>query len=239
MARQRMVKPDFFDSESLAMCSFAARIAFIGLWCFSDDKGHTKAAIRKLRKQIFPNEDMADAEFEGLLSELEEVGCIKAYEVEGDHFISVPNFLTYQTVKNPSKTNIPEPTKSMAKVKITHYFQPYYPSATPAQDQAQLAMAQPYPSASTGQGQDFGMTGTDTASTHEVPPINELKKELDILSSTKISNSPSTQFCEYRIVENSPTGKPICPDCHTSVWKNTQTGRFQCSECGGTFIERR
>ena len=40
MSRQRMVKPEFFDSESLAKCSMAARLAFIGLWVEADDFGH-------------------------------------------------------------------------------------------------------------------------------------------------------------------------------------------------------
>ncbi len=239
MARQRMVKPDFFDSESLAMCSFAARIAFIGLWCFSDDRGNAKASVRKLRKQIFPNEDMRDAEFEGLLSELEEVGCIKEYEVDGERYITVPNFLTYQTVKNPSKTNIPAPPKSMEKVKITHFFQPYCGGASPVQDQRAHGMAQPYPSAGLGLAQDGRRTGADPGLAHGRPPMNELKKGLDILPTAKISNPPPNRFSELPIVENSADGKPICPRCRVPVWKDNQTGRFHCDRCGETYQKRR
>ncbi len=239
MARQRMVKPDFFDSESLAMCSFAARIAFIGLWCFSDDQGNTKASVRKLRKQIFPNEDMRDAEFEGLLSELEEVGCIKEYEVDGERYITVPNFLTYQTVKNPSKTNIPPPPKSMEKVKITHFFQPYYGGASPVLDQHAHGMAQPYPRTDPGREQDGGRTGADPALTHDGPPMNELRKGLDILPTAKISNPPSNEIFENPIVENSPDGKPLCPRCRVPLWKDNQTGSLHCSKCGEAYRRKR
>lgn len=239
MARQRMVKPDFFDSESLAMCSFAARIAFIGLWCFSDDKGNTKASVRKLRKQIFPNEDMRDAEFEGLLSELEEVGCIREYDVDGDRYINVPNFLTYQTVKNPSKTNIPPPPKAMEKVKVTHFFQPYYGEPSPAPGKRELEVGYSFPTADPGREQDDGRTGADPAITHDRPPINELKKGLDILSTTKISNPPSNEFSEKSIVENFHDGKPLCPRCRIPLWKDNQTGSFHCSKCGETYSRKR
>ena len=82
MPRQRMVKPDFFDSGSLAECSRSARLAFIGLWVMGDDNGNVKFSVRKLKKQIFPFDDMPDADFVSLLAELERVGCIKAYEVD-------------------------------------------------------------------------------------------------------------------------------------------------------------
>lgn len=103
MPRQRMVKPDFFDSGSLAECSRSARLAFIGLWVMGDDNGNVKFSVRKLKKQIFPFDDMPDADFVSLLAELERVGCIKAYEVDGEEYVSTVNFKVYQTVKNPSR----------------------------------------------------------------------------------------------------------------------------------------
>lgn len=119
MPRQRMVKPDFFDSESMGLCSFAARIAFIGLWVMGDDYGNQKAETYRLRRRIFPCDAMSNDEFLALLCELEEVGCIKGYEVDGERYINVPNFGVYQSVRKPSKTNIPEPPKSVAKMKRT------------------------------------------------------------------------------------------------------------------------
>ena len=89
MPRQRMVKPDFFDSGSLAECSRSARLAFIGLWVMGDDNGNVKFSVRKLKKQIFPFDDMPDADFVSLLAELERVGCIKAYEVDGEEYVTV------------------------------------------------------------------------------------------------------------------------------------------------------
>ena len=122
MSRQRMVKPEFFDSESLAGCSMAARLAFIGLWVEADDYGRLKAKPVRLKARIFPYDRMTPAKFTSILAELESVGCIKGYEVDGEQYIEVPNFNVYQTVNRPSKSNIPEPPERVQKVRKTSLF---------------------------------------------------------------------------------------------------------------------
>lgn len=112
MARQRMVKPEFFDSESLGACSIAARLAFIGLWVEADDYGRMKAQLTRLKTRIFPYDNMKLSKFASYLAELERVGCIKTYEVNGEGFIYIPNFSVYQTVNRPTKSAIPEPPKN-------------------------------------------------------------------------------------------------------------------------------
>lgn len=122
MPRQRMIKPDFFDSGSLAECTRDARLVFVGLWVMADDKGNMKFNERKLQKQLFPYDDLDPRMLMVWLAELEDVGCIKAYEAQGDVCISVPNFLTYQTIKNPSKTTVPEPPEGLKDGPRTDYF---------------------------------------------------------------------------------------------------------------------
>ena len=114
-----MVKPEFFESESLGACSIMARLAFIGLWVTGDDYGRQKAQASRLKLKIFPYDTMTDDEFIGLLVELEDVGCIKGYIVDGERYICVPNFDTYQTVRKPSKSNIPEPSETVLKQRRT------------------------------------------------------------------------------------------------------------------------
>lgn len=118
MARQRMVKPDFFASESLGACRPEARLAFIGLWVQADDKGHLKCQFGKLRRQVFPYDAITDMSFAYLLAELERVGCIAGYEVAGERYLSVRNFGTYQNVNHPSKTNLPEPPKGLGRTGV-------------------------------------------------------------------------------------------------------------------------
>ena len=119
MGRQRMVKPEFFDSESVGTCSIAARLAFIGLWVTSDDFGNQKAQAGRLRLRVFPYDEMTDEDFMALLCELEEVGCIKGYEIDGTRYINIPNFQIYQTVNRPSKSSVPEPPKRTARAAST------------------------------------------------------------------------------------------------------------------------
>lgn len=118
MARQRMVKPDFFASESLGACRPEARLAFIGLWVQADDKGHLKCQFGKLRRQVFPYDAITDMSFAYLLAELERVGCISGYEVAGERYLSVRNFNTYQIIQRPSKTAIPEPPDGIGRTGV-------------------------------------------------------------------------------------------------------------------------
>ena len=112
MARQRMVRPDFFDSESLSECQPIARLAFIGLWVISDDYGNQKAQTKRMKRSIFPyDDDISEDDFKAILCELESVGCIRGYEIEEERYINIPNFSTYQTIRKPSATNIPAPPK--------------------------------------------------------------------------------------------------------------------------------
>lgn len=115
-----MVRPDFFMSESLAECSHSARLAFIGLWVMGDDNGNQKLSIRKLNRQIFPDDGLSAEEFAGLLGELERQGCIRVYEAEGQEYLNVTNFGVYQYVRNPAKSSNPEPPKGLPK--RTGYF---------------------------------------------------------------------------------------------------------------------
>ena len=115
MARQRIVKPELFDSESLGSCSIAARFAFIGLLIQADDYGRMKWQPNRLKTRILPYDKMTPAKFAALVDELEKVGCVEFYEVDGERYLNVPNFLVYQTIQRPSKSNIPEPPKAKSK----------------------------------------------------------------------------------------------------------------------------
>ena len=57
MARIRTIKPEFWTSDQVVECSFAARLLFIGMWNFCDDYGVHPASLRKLKMEIFPGDD--------------------------------------------------------------------------------------------------------------------------------------------------------------------------------------
>lgn len=193
MARQRMIRPDFFTSESLSECSYAARLAFIGIWVMSDDCGNMKLSKRKLRVQLFPFDDITDEEFTGILSELESVGCIKWYENDGEEYVTTPNFGIYQKINRPSKTSIPEPSERVKKAKRTSHFRDIHSP----------------------------ITDDSVSNQGDITLKKERKKEVDIFPKEKISTSvsvgadadrsapPSTQFIGQTYLG--------CPHCGSAV----------------------
>ncbi len=203
-----MVKPDFFESESLAECNHSARLCFIGLWVMSDDNGNCKLNPRRLNRQIFPDDNLTNGEFLGLLQQLERVGCIKVYQVDGEDYLSVVNFKVYQTVKNPSKSTVPKPPESLSKVKTTAFFDDY-----------QCLIDARYPSTTPGL-------------THEVPPSKEVRKE--VISSSPREEEEITPANGRRCaVDNFH----LCPECGERLHLNNQSGRFACESCGCMFDE--
>lgn len=128
MPRQRMIKPEFYTSDSLAEVHPMARYLFIGLWVMADDCGNLKYSPRKIRLQVYPFDDIPDREVELQLACLEDIGCIYGYEVDGERFVTIPNFSTYQTINRPSKTTIPCPEN----VKDRHQIRAWVSSGKPA-----------------------------------------------------------------------------------------------------------
>ena len=75
MARSRILKPEFWSDEKLALVPREARLTFAGLWTCSDDYGVTKGHPAWLKAQIFPYDvDLTLEEFGVWLADLERIG---------------------------------------------------------------------------------------------------------------------------------------------------------------------
>lgn len=225
-----MVKPDFFDSGSLAECSHSARLAFIGLWVMADDKGHAKLSIRKLKKQIFPFDDLSDSGFVDLLGELEKVGCIKAYEVDGEEFVDVVNFSVYQTVKNPSKTTIPDPPSSIAKAKRTTRFSGAKQGSNPSLTHYLPTTGECGKPAAEALGEEGLYPGTYPSLTHDMPPSNERSKEENSFPKEK-EFSPSAPH--GAVAEVTVPRVAHCPVCDSEIKRfDGEPMWVECPVCG-------
>ncbi|MEG0376594.1 MAG: hypothetical protein RR672_13250, partial [Raoultibacter sp.] len=217
MARQRMIKPEFFDSESLSDCSHGARLAFVGLWVMGDDSGNAKLSFRKLRKQIFPNDEMADTEFAKMLAELESVGCIKVYSVDDQMYLTTANFETYQTVRKPSKTNIPKPPASVEKARKTSVLSQLLTSASPVteDDRTSDALQHQYDTSTTPVTLKKEVRKEGTSFPYE--------KEVLLLSSSDALNSDSNSESS-----NNPVS-PQCPDCRSRAVFDVAEKTWRCT----------
>lgn len=245
MPRQRMIKPEFFDSESLSMCSFAARLAFIGLWVMGDDYGNGKFEPHRLRCKIFPMDDgMDDSTFCELLEELEQTGCVKAYEIDGERYLSVPNFATYQTVKRPSKTNIPEPPKSTVGKRFTALVQQWGSSGGAVGEQwdthplVDHLAPTAHPKEVKKEGSSCCFTTTTTpacntdmrssgaAAADAAPTERQGDRSTDAATSTQ-GACPECGSVTYRKTDQSGTVGWYCPRCHEV--KKSVVG--ECAPC--------
>lgn len=105
--RIRTVKPEFWTSESMGRVSREARLCFVGLWSMADDEGRSRAVSRMLANLLYPYDDDARGLVDGWLNELEREGCIQRYEVDGNHYLQVCNWLKHQKIDRPSKSKLP------------------------------------------------------------------------------------------------------------------------------------
>jgi hypothetical protein len=105
--RIRSIKPEFWESESLGRISREARLLFIGLFSCCDDLGRARASSRLLASRLFPYDEDAFKRVPGWISELQEEGCIRLYQVDGEAYLDIPKWLNHQKIDKPSASKLP------------------------------------------------------------------------------------------------------------------------------------
>jgi hypothetical protein len=93
MARLRTVKPGFFTNDVLAEVDPLGRLLFIGLWTVADREGKLEDRPKRLKAELLPYDD---CDVDALLNALATHGFIIRYEVGGNGYIMVQNFLKHQ-----------------------------------------------------------------------------------------------------------------------------------------------
>ena len=109
MARKRMIDPNFWRDEKLAQCTYMERLLFQGLWTFAEDNGVGRANPMLIKADVFPYDSIKISEIETSLEKLESLGLILLYEIDGQKYYCVINFLKHQVINKPSKCYLPEP----------------------------------------------------------------------------------------------------------------------------------
>lgn len=113
--RIRSIKPEFWESESLGRVSRDARLLFIGLWTLADDSGRAREHSRYISGALFPYDEDANGKILPWLMELQKEGCIQRYEVDGNHYLVIPNFLIHQRIDKPSQSKYPPPPDGLVE----------------------------------------------------------------------------------------------------------------------------
>lgn len=111
MARNRMIKPEFWSSDTLSRVSLGARLTFIGVWNFCDDYGFNLNSTRSLLGDIYPcDEAVTEVKLKGWINELIEAKLLIPVEYKGKSLIFVKGWGEHQTVANKSKRAYIEPS---------------------------------------------------------------------------------------------------------------------------------
>ena len=101
MARNRMIKPEFWASETLMRVSRDSRLTFIGLWNFCDDYGFCLSSLRSIIGDIYPyDESVSEAKLKVWVAELVEQKLIIPVSYNGKHLFFVKGWGEHQTVQH-------------------------------------------------------------------------------------------------------------------------------------------
>lgn len=104
--RSRNIKPGYFANERLCDQEPLARILFAGLWCMADREGRLEDRPRRIKALVLPYDDCS---ITALLDSLTPEFVIR-YEIDGQKYIQVVNFLEHQTPHHREKeSDIPPP----------------------------------------------------------------------------------------------------------------------------------
>src|SRR5690625_615839 len=111
MARIRTIKPEFWDSPSVAQASPWARLLFIALWNWADDYGRGTANLKELEGFAFPNDDEFydgsgnTVNFRELVAEVSECFGVLFYTVENRPYFEIPTWDRHQRNERRAKAS--------------------------------------------------------------------------------------------------------------------------------------
>jgi len=123
MARNRMIKPDFWADEKMGMLSINARMLYISLWNFADDEGLLRWIPELLKSQAFLYDDI---EIKPLMNELIEASLVFIYQGKTpkgqkvQRYAWVVNFHKHQKIDRPQRSKLPPPSLQSSKVKAAY-----------------------------------------------------------------------------------------------------------------------
>ena len=100
MARNRMIKKEFWTDDKCIELTITERLFFIGMWNFADDEGLIANKPKQMKAQIFPVDDMTHGAINEMLMRLQELGLI----VFGNDntLIKIKNWSRHQKINRPT-----------------------------------------------------------------------------------------------------------------------------------------
>lgn len=121
MARNRMIKTEFWSDEKLATVSRDARLTFIALWNLSDDYGVVRGHHLWLKNTIYPYDEIKPADYKKWMGELENIRVILPFDGEGEKYYFIRGFMKHQVISRPSKLRNPSPPDGLNECSMNNH----------------------------------------------------------------------------------------------------------------------
>lgn len=123
MPRSRNIKPSLFKNELLGVdeADPLLTLLFASLWCLADREGRLEDRPLRIKAETFPYRTLEQRVFNGYLTELERLGFIRRFVVDGTGIIQVVNFAEHQHPHPTEKQSElpPEPADYKADTDVT------------------------------------------------------------------------------------------------------------------------
>lgn len=104
------MKPAYPKHRKVRSVSRDARLLNVHLWNLADDEGRLQELLQWIIGEVFPtDEDVTPVVLREWLGELDGVGLILRYEVDGEHYIQCHDFNDHQVINKPKPSEIPPP----------------------------------------------------------------------------------------------------------------------------------
>lgn len=134
MPRDRKIKTEFWEDVKMQSLPDSARLLYMAIWNFSDDKGRSQGDAADWRARVWKRprpvtkvvpdakekwgyrvettvEEMTIAEVEFMLDYLQNEKRIIRYELSGQEFLCAPFMMFHQWINKPSPSRLPKPPK--------------------------------------------------------------------------------------------------------------------------------
>ncbi|MFD5864401.1 hypothetical protein ACFWGP_05585 [Agromyces sp. NPDC127015] len=105
--RIRAIKPEFWENEDVQSLDREARFTLIGLWMYVDDYGRGSGNPALIRSAVYPLDDISNDVIERHLTELDDAGLIKIYDVGRRTYVWITDWFYWQRVDKPTDSRLP------------------------------------------------------------------------------------------------------------------------------------
>lgn len=116
MARQRVLRPEIWESETFLRLSIVGRLTFIWLISNADDCGIVVGSVPVIRDRAFCGLKISEKNVAKALDELEEKKAIFRYDQNGSKYIILCNWFKYQHLDRPNLTTKPLPFENQSGI---------------------------------------------------------------------------------------------------------------------------